>query len=277
MRLHSLVVFISACCVTACLPLAGEPAQPQHTVVLSARGNAAPTFGRPLSLEVSYQNQSDQSWLLRRPEESGSTRFHCQMVGSDRSTAGYRLGKSPVKPPPLPNGGDILEEVVGGPLEILPGKRHEFVITLEPSWTGNVVPGVWDVWIGDRRERQQSNRLRIPLRFTRDSIVACLEVVEDPKQGRSKREWHAAWLEKVMPELTLQWWAPIATPEEREASEAEIGRRLGNFRTFLRDPENAEAIQQAIALINQEAGLPPVADEKPAETPTPEAGDKGGK
>ena len=79
-----------------------------------------------------------------------------------------------------------------------------------------------------------------------------------------------------MPGLELRWWSPIATPEEREKSEAEIARKLDEFRAFLKNPKNAKSIKAAIDRINREAGLP-VAGEPDDGIQAPEPGDKDGK
>jgi len=116
---------------------------------------------------------------------------------------------------------------------------------------------MWDVWISDGNEDVESAHIVIQLRFAADSVKECLEIVGDREQRKSKRKWHAEWLEEIMPGLRLRWWARDATLEERDRAEAEIAHRLDAFRAFLKDPKNEEAIQQAIDRINREAGLPP--------------------
>lgn len=269
-------VFIATSCILCSVGShslsGGEPERPQRSIVLSSEDILRASFGRVLLLKVCYQNLGDTPWTVTTPEVSSTTRLWCRRAGSEGPAGGYHLGKAPSHPASYYKDGDKLSGVAGEPMVIPAGESHSFMLPLEQGWTGNLTPGLWDVWIRDSDADLTSNHLQIPLRFTTDSIAVCLEIVTDRKWERNKRDWHAAWLRRMMPGLDIRWWSPIDPPEDREKAETEIAQKLDDFRTFLRDPENAEAIQQAIARINREAGLPPVADQKPVETPAPQAG-----
>ena len=142
------------------------------------------------------------------------------------------------------------------PLTIPPGKGHDLSIPLEPNWSGHVVPGMWTAWIRAHDVELESNRLELTLRFTADSVADCLEIAEAREEDTFKRKWHAAWLQKIMPGLELKWRTEDASPEGIARRNTEIEKKLQEFKLFLDDPKNAEAIQQAIDRINREAGLP---------------------
>jgi hypothetical protein len=124
------------------------------------------------------------------------------------------------------------------------------------------VPGRWTVWVGDRRTKLESNRIEIPLRFTADSITACVEIALDKKQLILKRKWHAKWLQRFMPDLAVDKWWWYDTPlEEQKARDKKNCQELERFRVFWEDEKNAEAIDAVIARINREAGLEPATPE----------------
>jgi hypothetical protein len=112
------------------------------------------------------------------------------------------------------------------------------------------------VWIKDGEQKLESSRTELPLRFTRDSLIACLEIASDTTQ-RGSRATHAEWLQKVMPDLELSWRATDRSPEGIARRNAKVDKELNAFRAFLKDPKNEQAIQQAINRINREAGLRP--------------------
>lgn len=260
------------------LPLVGKELPPakRHAIVIQF-GDGELSFGREASIRITYQNHGGDPWVLRNPGESDEVFLFYRQAGTNGRPFGYSVpAPMPARAVPRPDGADVVVSRVGSRLDIPPGGTHVVHVPFERGWSGWLVPGIWDVWVHDTTERLESNHLQIPVRFTAGSIMVCLETVSAQGQRGLRQKSYATWLEKIMPGLSFVWWAPIATPKEREAAEAEISRRLDGFRTFLREPENAEAIRTAIARINQEAGLPPVADEKPVEAPAPEAGGKGG-
>ncbi|MCD4823937.1 MAG: hypothetical protein K8S55_04975 [Phycisphaerae bacterium] len=157
----------------------------------------------------------------------------------------------------LPNGlaGTVRRDPNPKPISIAPGKTHEFKVKFKREWNGNIVPGIWSVWIEDRTFKLESNRVEIPLRFTAESVAICLEIALDKKQDVYMRNWHARWLQKIMPDLKLQWWTwkDKMSPKEKQEKEDEIQRQLKAFQEFRKDKNNAQAIKEAIARINLEA------------------------
>jgi hypothetical protein len=141
---------------------------------------------------------------------------------------------------------------------------------------GYLTPAKWAVWIQDREQKLESSRTEMTLRFTHESIAACLEIATDTKRRGSERAWHAEWLQKIMPDLELSWRTKDTSPEGLARRNAKVDKELDAFRAFLKDPKNEQAIQQAIDRINREAGLPPDSgnDDKAADT---EAAPKDGK
>jgi len=179
--------------------------------------------------------------------------------GTDRLPCGHALGQYKLVTIPNSDGTPFMVQTVGPrvePLTIPSGKSHDFTIPLERGWSGYLVPGKWTVWIAARDVELESNRLELTLRFTANSVAACLEMAERREERTSKRKWHAAWLQKIMPGLELKWRTEDTSPEGIARRNAEIEKKLQEFKLFLDDPKNAKAIQQAIDRINQEAGLP---------------------
>lgn len=185
--------------------------------------------------------------------------MYYRQSGTDRLPCGHALGHYELVT--IPNSDGTPSVVATGvtpaePLTIPPGKSHDFTIPLEQGWRGYLAPGKWTVWIAARDVELEPNRLDLSVRFSADSVAACLEMAERRAERTSKREWHAAWLQKIMPGLELKWRPEDPSPEGIARRNTEIERKLQESKLFLDDPKNAAAIQQAIDRINREAGLP---------------------
>ena len=251
--------------------------QKDHTITVSIDGS--PCFARPVTAKVIYRNNGDAPWTLNTPTQSRGASILYRVVGTEGIPSGYPLGHGEALISYDQQGGRIVSMTAPPriPLTIEPGQSHVFTVPLERGWMGYLIPANWTVWIKDREQKLESNRLEFPLRFTHDSVTACLESASNTKKRGSERAWHAEWLQKIMPGLELKWRPENPSPEGIARRNAEIEKKLQEFKLLLEDPKNAEVIKTAIARINQEAGLPPIADEKPVEAPAPEADDKGGK
>lgn len=245
--------FFAACSPSSIAADGKEP--PQHSIVLSA-GNGPFVFGRAISLKVSYRNESKAPWVVPTPTESLSVSLLYRPSGSDRHPQGYTLGRVTTTTVTMPDGKIITAHVMPNPepLSIALGQTHDFIVEFERDWTGHVVPGIWTVWIEDDDAKLRSNLLEIPLRFTADSVAACLEITLDKGQSLYKRKEHASWLQKIMPGLELRWWSDDTPPKTQEQLQAEIQRQLEVFQKFWKDKANAQVVEAAIARINRESG-----------------------
>jgi hypothetical protein len=248
---------------------AGLPAVPQRSIVLSPKDDVL-SFGRTTSLHLTYRNESQTAWSIVTPESSAAISVRYRLNGKTDQPQGYSFGRMNCVPMTIPNGNQVYAMTL--PLKKMTsvpalGSR-EFSIDFEQEWTGNVVPGIWSVWIEDGELELQSNRLLIPVRFTMESIRLCTDIAADPRQDAYKRKWHAEWLQKIMPTLTFSWWYAETPAAEREQLEKNIQSQLKGFRGFSEDQKNRPAIEAAIARINQEAGVEPAS--RPPSTATPQ-------
>ncbi len=238
------------------LAVGDELKQPQHSIVLSA-GDGPFVFGRDISMHVSYRNDGKTPWVVPTPTESISVLVRCRRSKSNQMPGGYSLGRITLTTIKGPDGQTITarEFPEPKPISIAPGKTHEFKVKFERDWNGDIVPGIWTVWIHDETLKLKSNRVKIPLRFTAESVAICLDIALDKKQDVYMRNWHARWLQKIMPGLKLQWWTwqDKMSPKEKQEREDEIQRQLKAFQEFWKDKNNAQAIKKAIANINLEA------------------------
>jgi hypothetical protein len=155
-----------------------------------------------------------------------------------------------------PDGREIIarESPAPKPISIAPGQSHDFKVAFERDWTGDLIPGIWTVWIEDDTLKLKSNLVEIPLHFTADSVTACIEIASDKKQHVLKRKEHAKWLQKIIPSVEFHWWSDDTPPQEQQRKQVEIQRQLEAFRKSLRDSNSAQATKAAIDRINREAG-----------------------
>ena len=117
------------------------------------------------------------------------------------------------------------------------------------------MPGEWIAWVRDDNLNMTSNRVKIPIRFTTASIPACIEIVGDSKETVFKRKWHGEWLQKVVPELAIEWWSHDTAEDKKQQMEASIAKSLQAARAYVADSKNQQAIKSAIDRINKQHEL----------------------
>ena len=195
----------------------------------------------------------DDPWEITTPMESISTLVQFSQVGSSAPFSGYSLGHSTYTDVKRSDGVMMRATVVPKPkpIHIAPGKSHDFEVPFERDWSGHVVPGHWNVWIEDEGENLISNKIEIRLRFTADSIFACLQKASDESRDVLQREFYAAWLQEILPELNLRWPSGDKTVHEQRAIEIEIKQELQAFKLYLGETNNAQAIEAAMQRINR--------------------------
>ncbi len=132
----------------------------------------------------------------------------------------------------------------------MPEQSYDFEVPVQRSWTGDLVPGRWDVWIDDEGLKLKSNVLEVPLIFTAESVRLCQQRAADEKVHLYERKSHFAWLQKIMPGLTMRWTQENPPEEERMKMENELKRKLHEFDLFLAGKGNEQTIQISIDGIN---------------------------
>lgn len=232
--------------------------QPSHKIILVANGDSF-SFGQDVSFQVRFQNTGKTPWKMPKPQESLSVKVQFRVPESTRRPYGYSLGRMTHTTVEV-NGETWTAMVAPAPEQtsIAPGETYEFSTDMERDWSGWLVPGHWDVWVEDHTDDPSilaSNLVKIPLRFTEDSIAACLAIARDKEVHVYQRKWHGEWLKKIMPALQLKWWAESVSAEEQKRGDEEIQKNLKAFEKFVKDKNNAEAITKAIQAINHDAGL----------------------
>ncbi len=214
-------------------------------------------FGKPALLSVSYRNDGAMTWVVPKPTESLSVAVQYRRHGTEGRPHGYRLGRVLTATITDPDGQSVtaFENPVPTPMEIKSGKSFDFSVPLERAWLGHVVPGRWTVWIEDESLKLESNRLDIPIRFTADSVAACLEIAVDQEAYVSKRKSHAGWLQKIKPDLKLDWPRRDDAEAVKKQKEYRVQLALKEFEQFWEREKNSQAVADAIRKINEDAGL----------------------
>ncbi len=217
-------------------------------------------FGRGLLLNVRYQNRSEAAWVIREPRQSTNVNVRYGMVRGGAHPTGYSLGER--RPIELkPNNGPGFKALISSPpklVRIEANDAHEFKVTIEREWTGCIVPGMLRVWLVDQSESLESNRLTVPIRFTRGSVTACRGVAADSEETIYKRGWHAAYLKQVMPSLVLTPWQhreEVLPRSQRASVDAAIQKEIARFDSFWQNNANADTVDEAIDKINADAGV----------------------
>jgi hypothetical protein len=230
-------------------------------------GKGPYVFGAPVKLHITYRNDSTKAWTLKDPAGSLGVRVSYRIQGSTGRQQGFFMRDYEVAFAPMSNGQVMTTWVVPQEEEVTlaPHATREFDVRVEKDWTGNVVPGRWEVWVADEGQKLESNHLEISLRFMDESIKTCLAVARDKSENRTKRKWHGEWLQKIDPALQLQWPDDNASVETRATMERAIQKALTGFEAFLVDEKNGKAIEEAIRAINREAKVDETAASKPAD------------
>jgi hypothetical protein len=236
-----------------------EPEPAMRSIDLSTPDDSF-VFGRDVQLEIRYRNDAKQPWVVPKPDESAFVGLRFGPSETDMVRGGYDFGRVQVSREQLPDGTTMTSRLhpMVEPVSVAPSEAYVFSAGLQRDWTGNLKPGRWTVRVVDRNLELESNRIDIPLRFTEDSVLACLEISRDKEAHLFKRKWHGEYLQKIMPELQLRWWRDYPTEppaQEREQMEEGIQRELDRFEAFWKDEDNRPEITAAIARINREAGL----------------------
>ena len=229
---------------------------PQRSIMLSAdRGPFV--FGRAVSLTVSYRNGGQEPWEVPTPSESTSVGLRRRPSGTEQHPGGYDFGRRTITTIKGPDGQEITVREAPNPkaIAIAPGQSHEFTVVLERNFAGALKPGLWTVWVVDENLTVESNHIDIQIVFTADSLTACLEIAADDKQHLFRRQAHAEWLQKIMPDLKCRWWSLNTPAQEKQPMEAEVQRQFEAFRAFQHDSSKAKVIEAAISGINREAGV----------------------
>lgn len=221
-------------------------------------GDESLVFGRPIPINVSYRNAGVEPWIVKEPGRSPDVLVRYRQPGDMGRPKGYFLGKLDVRTIKFNN-----EETTfrASPklaeIQIKPGATHEFTTDLNAHWSGWLVPGRWDVWIADEQEKIESNRLAVKLWFTKVSVTEMLTVARDGEQHWIKRKSHGEWLQKLKPDLKLDWPSIEDPKEMRKQKEPGIQAALKEFATFWEREQDSESMTETIRKFNEAAGLKP--------------------
>lgn len=249
-RFMILIAFLCMCYITHTESNVKEPAQ--RTIFLTV-GAGPFAFGEPVLLRVSYINQGDDSWEIKNPTNSLSTVVRYKLVGSEERLQGYGLVREKITTRKRPDGTVISARVVPIPqsISIAPGESYKFETPFERDWTGDVIPGLWNVWFEDEDLELISNTLEIPLIFTRTSIKICLQKAADDKLSPFKRTFHSKWVNEVIPDFDLQWPSNDMSEQERKMLEISNKKTIQAAEKFLSEKSNARVIEAAMQKINK--------------------------
>lgn len=220
-------------------------------------------FGRKVPFAVRYQNGSKVApWIVSDPLNSSAVAVQYRRAGTNDQPGGYwpaHLRESGGPP-------GVFVGFIGKPMEIAPGKAFEFDATLEPGWSGRIVPSRWAVWVIDENLGLESNVVEVDLFFTLDSATICRQAAGDRERSVHERRWHAKYLQRILPDLDVTRWRRGSEEFDKETlgqMEVEIQQELDRFDAFWKDKANAAAIKEAIDKINRDAGLEVEGDPAP--------------
>jgi len=227
----------------------------QHSIEMDA-GDGTLVFGSTVPIHVKYRNDAKEPWVIGTPMESIEVGLKYRRSNDKQRPNGYRFGQRTAVTITVPDGGKITAFTVPTPkpLSISSGKTHEFKLDFPRHWSGHLVPGRWTIWIQDDSEKLESNRIEIPLRFTAHSVTTCLEIALRKEEHVSVRKQYGRWLQRIDPDLELDW---PDSDDVRAEYEVSLQRNLKKFSVFLKDAKNSPQIAERIATINREAGLEP--------------------
>lgn len=230
------------------------------------------TYGRPLVLLVSFQNQSKDPWVLERPDKSRYSGVKYLDVSYRARKLGHTFGRLEQSEHRHPDGS--VQTWITIPkvekITIAPGKSYDFEVTIEGEWwTGWMAPGVWHAWVYYTREGHESDVLKsqvlvIPQKFTMESIEACIEKIGN-EGFRGHWTAESKWLTMIRPDLSFKWPNRNYSDKEKKAMLSRTERNLAEFKAYVKDPKNAKAIRDAIAEINRNYKVPAKTDANPSD------------
>ncbi len=222
-------------------------------------------FGRKVPFVVRYQNGSKvKPWVVSDPLNSSAVAVQYRRAGTNDQPGGY----SPVDLRGSAGSPGVFVGHIGKPVEIAPGKPYEFDATLEPGFSGRIIPSRWAVWVIDENLGIESNVVEVDLFFTDESATICRQAAGDRDRSVHERRWHAKYLQRIMPDLDVTRWRRGSEEFDKETlgqMEAEIQQELDRFDAFWRENANTAAIKEAIDKINRDAGLAVEGDAASAE------------
>jgi hypothetical protein len=259
----SIILFVVLLAGNLAVALGDEPPVAKRAIVISV-GEGPFSFGSQIPVQVSYQNDDEtEAWNINTPEKSEEVIFRYLLEGSKYRAKGFKLGRGLTTTRTLPNGKTMIAYLGSPvvPLSIAPMDDHEFVVQFEHHWTGHVVPGYWTIWLEDHLQQLESNRIKIPLRFTKESVEACQAIAKDPMVHTYERKTHGKWLERIDPDLKLVWSDSEDLADVKAEREAAIQKQLQEFAEYWKDAQNSRKMARTIAKINREANLEPEEEE----------------
>ncbi len=218
-----------------------------------------PTFQFPLdvTLKAHYRNSGKDEWRLKTPDQSGSVLVRFAPVARPDRPYEYFMATRKTVTVTTPSGKTItaFESLTPAALRIPPKEQFTFSTTLNGVWTGLLVPGEWLVWVVDEEQKIESERAKLRIEVNGQSFPVLLERAADDQEPLSKRKWHAEWLQKVKPDLKLDWPRRDDPEAVRKQKEYRVQLALKEFERFWEREKDSQAVADAIRKINEDAGL----------------------
>jgi len=204
-----------------------------------------------------YSNATGRSWKFNSPETTRFVRVWFRQVGAERKSW-FTIAQNRTTEANFPGEGRVVATLApqGTPVTLDRGMEHRVEWDLANLWSAEgLPPGRWELWIEDEKEGLESKRVRHDVVFQSDSVLRLLAVAQDEKESRQRRQWHAEWLQKVKPDLNLDWPREKDPEAVKKQKEYRVQLALKDFERFWEREKDSQAVADAIRKINEDAGL----------------------
>jgi hypothetical protein len=145
-------------------------------------------LGASIKIRAKYVNGTRWIWTIRDPLSSHYVYACYKRIGKPMSIKKQRLCKTDPR------------EIEA---DIKMNDDYKFIFELGENWN-ELETGVYDIWIEDFLEEISSNRVRVVVEFSAESIPIFVKTIEDSKESTTRLRLSHDWLRKVYPRFQLE-------------------------------------------------------------------------
>lgn len=181
-------------------------------------------LGESIPAEIVYRNETAEKIVIEDPAKS----FEISMHALDSATIedlNYTMGQIEVT---------VMDKAADQYSKSTPPKE---MVTLEPgsavSFSSDLndrlylYPGEFTCYLTEGPA--ESNRLKITVRFTRESVMTLVRIARDTEMGYGRREWAMDWLRRIYSRFELNLPYDEDTPEVKKEKELHNSAIIAEF------------------------------------------------
>jgi len=244
------------CCATTALWAEEKPPTekkpPDRRITVSC-DKPSVLLGARVAATVTYTNDGDDTWVLVKPDISLNTYLRFELQGTTEYTNGRRVGKTRSVTEKLPSGKEIVATVAEPQIkiEIKKGESYSFKLDIGPPAIG--VPGLWNIWVADKKEEISSDKATVICIFNEDSVPLLLAIAKKQQECPAILGWARDWLKILNPDFAqeLHDWRASKGKEARRLSKN--AKEIASFEKFWEREKNSEIIKLVFQKINDKA------------------------